>query len=51
MPPGTLCLGLAIGDRPVQTRALRMFGSREQMRQTSVITALDWLRKELIGRT
>ena len=43
MPVGTLCLGLAIGDRAVRTRALRMFGGRDQMRQMSVITALDWL--------
>jgi nicotinamide-nucleotide amidase len=49
MPAGTLCIGLAIGEHPVQTRSVRMFSGRDQVRQMSVITALDWLRKELIA--
>jgi nicotinamide-nucleotide amidase len=46
MPVGTLCVGLAIGDA-VHTATLRMPGQREQMRQMSVITALDFLRRTL----
>ncbi|MFM7687832.1 MAG: competence/damage-inducible protein A [Actinomycetota bacterium] len=47
MPVGTLCVGLAIGD-DVQTRTFRMPGQRDQMRQMSVITALDLLRRTLL---
>ena len=46
MPVGTLCVGLAIGA-DVHTRTFRMPGQRDQMRQMSVITALDWLRRTL----
>jgi len=46
MPVGTLCVGMAIGER-VETRTLRMPGQRDQMRQMSVITALDLLRRAL----
>ena len=48
MPVGTLCVGLAIGDA-VHTATLRMPGQREQMRQMSVITALDLLRRHLLA--
>ncbi|MEY4173103.1 MAG: hypothetical protein RI900_268 [Actinomycetota bacterium] len=48
MPVGTLCVGLAIGER-VETRTFRMPGQRDQMRQMSVITALDLLRRTLLG--
>ncbi|MBU6315743.1 MAG: competence/damage-inducible protein A [Acidobacteria bacterium] len=48
MPVGTLCVGMAIGDR-VETRTLRMPGQRDQMRQMSVITALDLLRRSLLA--
>ena len=47
MPVGTLCVGLAIGES-VQTRTFRMPGQRDQMRQMSVITALDLLRRMLL---
>jgi nicotinamide-nucleotide amidase len=47
MPVGTLCVGLAIGD-DVRTRTFRMPGQRDQMRQMSVITALDLLRRTLL---
>ena len=50
MPVGTLCVGVAIGDRTV-ARTLRMPGQRDQMRQMSVITALDWLRRLLLDET
>ena len=47
MPAGTLCVGIAIGDQAT-TRTLRMPGQRDQMRQMSVITALDLLRRLLL---
>ncbi len=48
MPVGTLCVGIAIRDE-VHTRTLRLPGQREQMRQMSVITALDLLRRTLLA--
>ena len=50
MPVGTLCVGLALPARTV-TRTFRMPGLRDQMRQMSVITALDLLRRELLAET
>lgn len=47
-PVGTLCVGIAIGDQ-VHTRTLRMLGQREQMRQMSVISSLDLLRRSLLA--
>jgi len=47
-PVGTLCVGIAIGD-DVHTRTLRMPGQRDQMRQMSVISALDLLRRTLLA--
>jgi nicotinamide-nucleotide amidase len=46
MPVGTLCIGIALGD-DVHTSVVRLPGQREQMRQMSVITALDFLRRTL----
>ena len=48
MPVGTLCVGIAIGDT-VQSRTLRMPGQRDQMRQMSVISSLDLLRRTLLA--
>jgi nicotinamide mononucleotide (NMN) deamidase PncC len=48
MPVGTLCVGIAIGPE-VHTRTLRMPGVRDQMRQMSVISALDLLRRTLLA--
>ncbi|MGB8860613.1 MAG: competence/damage-inducible protein A [Ilumatobacteraceae bacterium] len=48
VPVGTLCVGIAIGD-VVHTRTLRMPGQRDQMRQMSVISALDLLRRTLLA--
>ncbi len=48
MPVGTLCIGIALPDRTL-TRTLRMPGLRDQMRQMSVISSLDLLRRELLG--
>ncbi len=48
MPVGTLCVGIAIGGT-VTTSTLRLPGQREQMRQISVISSLDLLRRALIA--
>ena len=48
MAVGTLCVGVAIGEE-VHARTLRMPGQREQMRQMSVISALDLLRRALLA--
>jgi nicotinamide-nucleotide amidase len=47
MPVGTLCVGVADGNSVV-THTFRLPGQREQMRQMSVITALDFLRRHLL---
>jgi len=47
-PVGTLCIGVAIGGE-VRTTTSRLPGQREHMRQMSVITALDFLRRNLLG--
>jgi nicotinamide-nucleotide amidase len=49
MPVGTLCIGIAIGAH-VYTRTLQMPGQREQMRQMSVISSLDLLRRSLAAQ-
>jgi nicotinamide-nucleotide amidase len=43
--PGTLCVGLALPDGSTQSRTLQLPGVRDQMRQLSVISALDFLRR------
>jgi nicotinamide-nucleotide amidase len=45
-PVGTLFVGLSIGD-DVVTTMIRLPGQREQMRQMSVISSLDFLRRSL----
>lgn len=47
-PVGTLHIGLAIGEG-VEAVALRLPGQREQMRQFSVISSLDLLRRRLLA--
>ena len=47
-PVGTLHIGLAIGEAR-ETVALRLPGQREQMRQFSVISSLDLLRRRLLA--
>jgi nicotinamide-nucleotide amidase len=46
MPVGTLCVGLVWPGGDL-TRTLRLPGQRQQMRQFSVINALDLVRKTL----
>lgn len=48
MPVGTLCVAID-GPAGIETRTLRMPGSREPMRQMSVISALDLLRRYLLA--
>ncbi|NDD86419.1 MAG: competence/damage-inducible protein A [Actinobacteria bacterium] len=45
--PGTLCVGLAMSDGSTQSRTLQLPGVRDQMRQLSVISALDFLRRAI----
>jgi len=47
-PVGTLCVGVELPGRR-SSRTLRLPGQRDQMRQMSVITALDLLRRELLA--
>jgi competence/damage-inducible protein CinA-like protein len=47
VPVGTLCIGVAVGD-VMRTTTARLPGQREQMRQMSVITALNFLRRTFI---
>jgi nicotinamide-nucleotide amidase len=47
-PVGTLHVGLATEDG-VRTASVRLPGQREQMRQFSVISSLDFLRRHLLG--
>jgi competence/damage-inducible protein CinA-like protein len=47
-PVGTLHVGVA-SDDSVTTASLRLPGTRDQMRQFSVISSLDVLRRELLG--
>jgi len=47
MPAGTLCVGL-VWPEGESTRTLRLPGLREQMRQFSVISSLDLLRRTLL---
>ena len=48
MPVGTLCIGLALGEE-LTAATVRLPGQRLQMRQLSVISALDLLRRRLLS--
>lgn len=48
-PVGTLCLGVAVKGHPTITTTVRLPGQRDQMRQMSVISALDFLRRHLLA--
>ena len=47
-PVGTLWVGLALPNQETTATLLRMPGTRDQMRQMSVISALDLLRRRLV---
>jgi nicotinamide-nucleotide amidase len=44
---GTLCIGIALPDGTSVSSTVQLPGARDQMRQLSVISALDFLRREL----
>jgi nicotinamide-nucleotide amidase len=48
MPVGTLCIGLALGEE-LTAATVRVPGQRLQMRQFSVISSLDLLRRRLLS--
>lgn len=50
MKPGTLCIGLVLADDTTHSMTLALPGVRDQMRQLSVISALDAVRKKLLGK-
>jgi len=47
-PPGTVWLGLAVRD-DVEARLLRLPGDRDRVRQLSVISLMDLLRRKLLA--
>jgi nicotinamide-nucleotide amidase len=47
-PPGTVWLGVAVGD-DVEARQLRLPGDRDRVRQLSVISVMDLLRRKLLS--
>ena len=47
-PVGTLCIAVAMNGRSTASTTLRMPGQRDQMRQMSVISALDFLRRTIV---
>lgn len=50
-PVGTVWIGLHTPDGGDESRLLRLFGDRDQIRQISTISALDWLRRTLLETT
>jgi nicotinamide-nucleotide amidase len=46
-PPGTVFVGLALPDGQTSATRLRLPGDRDRVRQLSVISALDYLRRRL----
>ncbi len=47
-PPGTVWLGVAVGD-DVEARRLRLPGDRDRVRQLTVISVMDMLRRKLLA--
>ncbi len=45
--PGTLCIGVALPNGVTSSSVVQLPGARDQMRQLSVISALDFLRRQL----
>ena len=48
-PVGTLCIAVAMKGRSTVVTTLRMPGQRDQMRQMSVISSLDFLRRQVLS--
>lgn len=48
-PPGTVYVGLALPDQPPSSLLLKLPGDRERVRGFATISALDWLRRLLLG--
>ena len=48
--PGQLCIGLVLHDGSTHSTTVNLPGARDQMRQLSVISSLDFLRKRLALR-
>jgi nicotinamide-nucleotide amidase len=48
-PVGTVFIGLVLDDQAESTR-LRLPGDRRRIREFTVISALDWLRRRLLAR-
>lgn len=48
--PGTLCIGLVMEDGQTHSTMLNLSGTRDLMRQLSVISSLDFLRKRLLQK-
>ena len=44
--PGTLCIGVALPNGVTASSVVQLPGARDQMRQLSVISALDFLRRQ-----
>lgn len=49
-PPGTVIVGLAVAEAPVESVELHLPGDRERVRQYAVISALDLLRRRLAAQ-
>ena len=49
-PVGTVFVGLAIGDGPVESMRLTLPGDRRRIREFAAISALDLLRRRLLDR-
>jgi len=48
--PGTLCIGLVMEDGRTHSTMFNLSGTRDLMRQLSVISSLDFLRKRLLQK-
>ena len=47
LKPGHLCIGLVLEDGSTHSTTVNLPGARDQMRQLSVISSLDFLRRRL----
>ena len=48
-PVGTVWVGMHSSSGEDESRLLRLAGERDQIRQIATISALDWLRRSLLG--